>query len=235
MFKSKATQRRLRGVPRLRPLHRSSLVYHQALIRWAVCSLKTCPRLPRRRIDIRSEAAAAVKYLSNPVSAMFGNSFHQYAYNLRDQRVQRVPSGIFFDPKMAEGRREEFESLEKGVDPFNMFPAFHNLDGGHVLSTDSAWISSTGGGTRCLPLLDVDIEVDVQSTISMTKVTQTFTNLSSHVLKETNYTFPLYDGSAVISFKCHIGEDKVLDGVIKRKEVHPQATATLFVFDLRLT
>jgi Vault protein inter-alpha-trypsin domain len=147
---------------------------------------------------------------------------HQYAYHLQEHKVQRVPSGVFFNLNQIHAPRKELESLEKGIDPFNIFPAFLNLDGGYAsTSSDRGSNSSSDGETRCLPLLDVDLDVHVQSTIATTKVTQTFTNLSSYVLEQTSYSFPLYDGSAVISFRCHVGDDKLLEGVVKPKEVSP--------------
>jgi hypothetical protein len=156
-----------------------------------------------------------------------GGGPHQYAYNLQDQTVQRVPSGVRFHLNEIDAGREELEALEKGIDPFNIFPPFLNLDCGYVLDTsDTTSTSNTSNETRCLPLLDVDIDVDVQSSIAKTKVTQAFTNMSNYVIKDATYSFPLYDGSAVISFRCHIGDDKLLEGVIKPKEVSPWVTLT---------
>ncbi|KAF2463983.1 uncharacterized protein BDR25DRAFT_297284 [Lindgomyces ingoldianus] len=153
----------------------------------------------------------------------YGGSTHQYAYNLQDHTVQQLPSGVFFQSSQIGADGEEFEVLEKGIDPLNIFPTFYNLDSGFVSNTtDGAPTPSTSSEARCLPLLDVNIDVDVQFTIAKTKVTQTFTNLSSYVIRETNYSFPLYDGSAVISFRCHVGEDKLLEGAIKPKEIAKQ-------------
>ena len=168
-------------------------------------------------------------FLNNPYggNSQRGGGPHQYAYNLRNQTVQRVPSGVCFNLSKIEAGREELEILEKGIDPLNIFPTFFNLDGGYVSNTgDTASTSNTSNDTRCLPLLDVNIDVNVQSSIAKTEVTQTFTNMSNHVIREANYSFPLYDGSAVISFRVHVGDDKLLEGVIKPKEVSHRATLT---------
>ncbi|KAG9663448.1 hypothetical protein KCU64_g1315, partial [Aureobasidium melanogenum] len=50
-----------------------------------------------------------------------------------------------------------------------------------------------------------------------TKLSQTFHNPSRVRLPETRYTFPLYDGIAVSSFTCTIGE-KVIKGHVEQKE-----------------
>ena len=174
-------------------------------------------------------------YLPNYPHGGNGRGSHQYAYNLRDQTVESVPSGVCFHLSQIDARREEFGTLEKGIDPFNIFPTFHNRDGGYVLNTsDTTSTSSTSKETRCLPLLDVNVDVDVQSSIAKTKVTQAFTNMSNYVIKETNYSFPLYDGSAVISFRCHVGDDKLLEGVIKPKDVSPRVTLTRYLLISRL-
>ena len=156
-----------------------------------------------------------------------GGGPHQYAYNLQDQTVKRVPSGVCFYLSQIDAGRKELETLEKGIDPFNIFPTFHNVDDEFLSNTgDTTPTTSTNDETWCLPLLDVNIDVDVQSSIAKTKVTQVFTNMSNYVIKEANYLFPLYNGSAVISFRCHVGDDKLLEGAIKPKEVSPQVTLT---------
>ena len=156
---------------------------------------------------------------------------YQYAYNLEQRAVQRVPSGVGFHPSQIDMAREELATLEKGVNPLNLFPSFHNLENIYSLNTiDTNSELNTSKEIRCLPLLDVDISVDVQSSVAKTKVTQVFTNISKYVIKEAHYLFPLYDGAAVISFKCHIGEDKLLEGVTKPKEVNPQVTLGTCLF-----
>ncbi|KAF2184898.1 VIT-domain-containing protein [Zopfia rhizophila CBS 207.26] len=153
-----------------------------------------------------------------------------YAYHLHHNFVRRLPSGISFRPDQLSEEADLTQTYEKGIDPY-IFPSFHHSDSGYSSSTGShessaGWGAHHGGGqnhgapadARCLPLLDVDVTVDVRSTIAKTTVSQTFTNPSPFVIKEANYIFPLYDGSAVTSFRCFIGDDKVLEGVVKPKE-----------------
>jgi hypothetical protein len=71
---------------------------------------------------------------------------------------------------------------------------------------------------RCLPILGVSVEAQVISTIARTTLVQTFTNFSSKAISEADYIFPLYYGSVVISFRCLIGDEKVLVGTVKPKE-----------------
>ncbi|ERF76411.1 hypothetical protein EPUS_06969 [Endocarpon pusillum Z07020] len=70
----------------------------------------------------------------------------------------------------------------------------------------------------CLPLLEVSLDVKVSAAISRTLLTQSFMNYSNIPIKQANYSFPLYDGSIVVAFRCYIGEDTVLVGKIKSKE-----------------
>jgi len=147
------------------------------------------------------------------------------AHHLQPELVERLPSGVFFRREQLGEGSDLTELYEKGIDPYLLFPAFPVHDGGYSPPTGNVSRSaeyqtlSYKDDVRCLPLLDVNIEVDVKFTVARTRVFQTFTNLSSLVIKEANYSFPLYDGSAVIEFRCHIGEERVLEGVVRPKEV----------------
>lgn len=145
-----------------------------------------------------------------------------YAYRVQPEFVERLPSGIFFRHEQLEESIGSTEAFEKGIDPY-LFPVFRAHDSGYSsprgnLNLDPQ-IASDKVDVRCLPLLDVDVEVNVKSTVARTRVFQTFTNLSSLIIKEATYSFPLYDGSAVVEFRCHIGEERVLEGVVKPKQV----------------
>ncbi|KAK1148375.1 hypothetical protein N8T08_010186 [Aspergillus melleus] len=54
--------------------------------------------------------------------------------------------------------------------------------------------------------------------ITTATITQKYTNPSSSPVAHAKYLFPIYDGSAVTSFKCWIGEDKLLEGAVKPKQ-----------------
>lgn len=69
-----------------------------------------------------------------------------------------------------------------------------------------------------LPLLGVSVDVDINGRLCTTKVTQQFSNASSSVAENTTYIFPVYDGSSITSFRCSVGNDKLLEGVVKAKE-----------------
>jgi Vault protein inter-alpha-trypsin domain len=147
-------------------------------------------------------------------------------YNFDYGGWERMPSGIFFRPEQEiEGDKRLAAMAETGFGPYH-FPSFKMYDsrrGGNMgegggYQTPSSHLSADNG-FRCLPILDVDVEVNVESTIARTIVTQTFTNSSRLVIKEANYSFPLYDGAAVVSFRCHIGDDRVLEGEVKPNEV----------------
>lgn len=69
-----------------------------------------------------------------------------------------------------------------------------------------------------LPLLGVSIEVDITGKVSSTTVTQSFTNARPSTAQDATYLFPVYDGSVVTSFRCWIGNDRLLEGVVKPKQ-----------------
>jgi hypothetical protein len=69
-----------------------------------------------------------------------------------------------------------------------------------------------------LPLLEVSMNVEVVATTSRTILSQSFSNLSNMMITESTYCFPLYDGSIVVGFRCWIGEDRLLEGIVKSKE-----------------
>lgn len=68
-----------------------------------------------------------------------------------------------------------------------------------------------------LPLLGVSIDVDITGRVSSTTVTQSFTNASPSLAQNATYLFPIYDGSVVTSFRCWVGNDKLLEGTVKPK------------------
>lgn len=52
-------------------------------------------------------------------------------------------------------------------------------------------------------------------TISQSAITQTFYNPSTKLLEEANYMFSLCDGAVVSSFRCTIGERRILNGMVE--------------------
>ncbi|KAK7697965.1 hypothetical protein SLS64_013052 [Diaporthe eres] len=60
--------------------------------------------------------------------------------------------------------------------------------------------------------------MQVDGNIAKTKVVQTFTNHGDISIPEACYSFPLYDGATVTAFRCEVGDDKVLEGVVKPKD-----------------
>ncbi|CRG84160.1 hypothetical protein PISL3812_01483 [Talaromyces islandicus] len=68
-----------------------------------------------------------------------------------------------------------------------------------------------------LPLLSVSVDVDVHGRLCTTKVTQQFSNTSPSIAQNAKYVFPTYDASVVTTFRCWIGNDKLLEGAVKAK------------------
>ncbi|KAF2143152.1 uncharacterized protein K452DRAFT_268492, partial [Aplosporella prunicola CBS 121167] len=69
-----------------------------------------------------------------------------------------------------------------------------------------------------LPTLQISANVHVKALVAETVVTQSFQNHENHPIKHARYVFPLYDGSVVNAFKCFVGRERVLEGVVEPKE-----------------
>lgn len=68
-----------------------------------------------------------------------------------------------------------------------------------------------------LPQLSISVDAQIISSTSRTTLTQSFLNPKAEEIPELRYTFPLYDGVSVVSFKCTIDNDRVITGVVKEK------------------
>lgn len=74
-----------------------------------------------------------------------------------------------------------------------------------------------------LPQVGLDIHALVLSNNTRTTITQTFINPSkTKPIPELLYSFPLYDGSSIVGFACHIG-DRVIRGQVKPKKKAEEA------------
>ncbi|KAI0526388.1 von Willebrand factor type A domain-containing protein [Xylaria bambusicola] len=69
----------------------------------------------------------------------------------------------------------------------------------------------------CLPQLGMKAHTVIKDVASRTILTQTFYNGTNEHLKTTAYSFPLYDGVTVVSFKATIG-DVQIHGSVKEKQ-----------------
>ncbi|KAF2743793.1 hypothetical protein M011DRAFT_489523 [Sporormia fimetaria CBS 119925] len=80
-------------------------------------------------------------------------------------------------------------------------------------------VSFNGSPQRLyLPQVNLQAHATILSTTSRTVLTQTFTNPSdTKGIRETTYTFPLYDGVSVVGFVCQVGNRKIV-GEVKEKE-----------------
>jgi hypothetical protein len=149
-----------------------------------------------------------------------------YAYHLDHHRVDSIPSGIFFDGTQFEDDPRLTSRWEKGVDPTQLPWAPNDRNTHSAMNcfhvANARYVRPSNGQAddfQCLPVLNVDVNVHIKATTAKAVVTQTFTNISTLRIKDAKYSFPLPDGAAVTEFRCHIGEDRVLTGVVKRKDV----------------
>ncbi|KAK2777648.1 hypothetical protein FQN52_003014 [Onygenales sp. PD_12] len=139
------------------------------------------------------------------------------AYNISGvmatRAMERLPSGLVIDL----GPQPEHHLDPLGSDQYRAHVARVTPPG-----VPYASFPVYNGTSKCLPLLDVMLNVTIEGPIVSSRLIQKFSNFTDQPILEALYTFPLYDGSAVISFRCWIGNDRVLEGIIKPKEVAQQ-------------
>jgi Vault protein inter-alpha-trypsin domain/von Willebrand factor type A domain len=143
-------------------------------------------------------------------------SFHQADVLLE---TYRIPSGVFFTDNY------QYPGISEDHAPRNIFSTFPNARPvvnrqiSKPTSSINPFVSPVNAPKiLCLPLLDVGINVRVDSTIATTKFMQIFTNISDITIPEAHYTFPMYDGAAVTAFRCYIGDSEVLIGKVLSNE-----------------
>ncbi|KKA31063.1 hypothetical protein TD95_002563 [Thielaviopsis punctulata] len=73
-----------------------------------------------------------------------------------------------------------------------------------------------------LPPLSVSVYSSILASISRTTLTQKFVNASASAYDSVRYTFPLYDGVSVISFKCKIGSREITGRVKERNQARKE-------------
>lgn len=80
-----------------------------------------------------------------------------------------------------------------------------------------------GSGLQWLPQVSLSSVTKLHDTASRTLLCQTFVNPSNVTpIASAKYTFPLYESSAIVSFRCYIGA-RLIEGIIKEKR---EASAT---------
>ncbi|KAI9702103.1 MAG: hypothetical protein M1836_001447 [Candelina mexicana] len=73
------------------------------------------------------------------------------------------------------------------------------------------------GTKHYLPQVKLSAHTNILSTVSRTRLNQTFINGSADMIKEAIYMFPLYDGVSVVAFTCQIG-NRVIKGIVKERQ-----------------
>ncbi|KAI1067546.1 hypothetical protein LB506_003940 [Fusarium annulatum] len=77
--------------------------------------------------------------------------------------------------------------------------------------------ATTSEMTLCLPMLSVSLTATVDGTVAHTELVQKFHNPSDIIIESAKHVFPLYDGAAITSFECTIGDERRVRGVVKPK------------------
>lgn len=124
--------------------------------------------------------------------------------------MPRLSSGLYFS-LLADSKANE----RSYVPEYPIFPVTHQPT---VDQSLHHLPPQTPQPALCLPLLSVSVSMQVDGNIAKTKVVQTFTNHGDISIPEACYSFPLYDGATVTAFRCEVGDDKVLEGVVKPKD-----------------
>ncbi|KAM5437229.1 putative NAD(+) ADP-ribosyltransferase [Microsporum canis] len=70
-----------------------------------------------------------------------------------------------------------------------------------------------------LPSSSTSVVVHVIQDIARTTITQIFNNDSPVNIQEGKYQFPVPYGSSVVDFRCRIGDDRVIEGQVKPREI----------------
>lgn len=141
-------------------------------------------------------------------------------------KMPRLPSGIYFNLLADSTDNERYY-----VPEYPTFPVTHQPPKTKLLRAEHRSRATVGQSLHhsppppqtpqpklCLPLLSVSISMQVDGNIAKTKVVQTFTNHGEISIPEAFYSFPLYDGATLTAFRCEVGDDKVLEGMVKPKD-----------------
>jgi Vault protein inter-alpha-trypsin domain/von Willebrand factor type A domain len=141
-------------------------------------------------------------------------AYHNYRTDQYLNELDRIPSGVFFTGVDTEIPLSPMTVLNPSIlSPESIFPTFP-----HARAVVDGVSQDRSKRVLCLPLLDVAIDVRVDSNIATTRIIQRFTNVSDIAIPEAHYTFPIYDGGAVITFRYHVGDSKVLVGKVLSNE-----------------
>lgn len=70
---------------------------------------------------------------------------------------------------------------------------------------------------RYLPQLKVDAHTTILSSIASTHLTQTYRNPTTIAIDQIQYSFPLFDGVAVVEYEVVIG-NRTIKGIVQRKD-----------------
>lgn len=139
--------------------------------------------------------------------------------------IQRLPSGIYFNMIAASTSREkdympEYPTFPVRLKTSGIAGSNHTVQHRNVAGPDQPLRDPPPRPARpelCLPLLSISVDMHVDCNIAKTNLVQTFANHGDESIPEAWYSFPLYDGAAVTSFRCEVGDDKVLEGKVKPK------------------
>lgn len=135
-------------------------------------------------------------------------TYRSYRTDQYLDELERIPSGVFFTRV-----NTEVPLSPSNVSPECIFPTFP-----YACPVVNGVSQGESKRVLCLPLLDVAVDVRVDSNIATTRIMQRFTNISDIAIPEAHYTFPIYDGGAVITFRYHVGDSKVLVGKVLSNE-----------------
>ncbi|ETS83529.1 hypothetical protein PFICI_05405 [Pestalotiopsis fici W106-1] len=143
---------------------------------------------------------------ANPLNAKF---------DIPPSRVKVRNASPYNPTQLADSAGQDVEIAGHTRDEVGVYSLFSVFD--DATSALPRTHSPANPTTFCLPILSISVDVTIDGMVALTKLTQSFYNPSEFVITEARHTFPLYDGAAVTSFDCSIGNERRLQGVVKAK------------------
>ena len=124
--------------------------------------------------------------------------------------------GIYWDPQGQGRPRNEPVGRPRGA-PANQGPAQGQQEAAENLRPEV----DDGGDDGFLPPVSMKVKARIVLDVAKVSCTQSFNNHSNRLIPQASYTFPLPAGCTVVGFRCFIGTETALIGMVR-----PKAEAT---------
>jgi|SRR5947207_13182768 len=116
----------------------------------------------------------------------------------------------------------ELGHIPAGIRYLRKHEAGHLYDSKNKYRPRSIGKNAVASAQHYLPLLRASLDVNVINTTSRTILTHLFSNDNDEAIPEATYSFPLYDGSTVVSFTCWIGGVTIVSSIETKTKAHEE-------------